>query len=246
MKPDPSNPFAKAQALQTSELERSLEDISPSALRAPTRLPERKQPAEPVQSPFSIDEDFGSQTRQTPPMRPSSQEVRLSEPLEGFAEVEQSPEVVRVKEPVEVNPLEMPTPIPVSSPKPVVANQAPVTRATPVTPAGPEGQLVLRAIFGVGHELTQDEVLQRASALPGIFQVGVFGAAEEQAMAVLNNSLARFGLAQTARLEVTCEQGAVDFLGEGASKLVVLHEGEYRPGIREILVLVAREFGGLR
>lgn len=102
-------------------------------------------------------------------------------------------------------------------------------------------QLELRAIFGVNHELTREEIIQRARTLPGIRNVAVVGDEEAHALAVLKESIGRLGFGDAEVFSLNASSGNVDFIREGENTLAVLHEGGYAPGVRETLMIVTRE-----
>lgn len=110
---------------------------------------------------------------------------------------------------------------------------------------GETSQLVLRAIFGVTRELDKTEILQRARTLPGIRNLQVVGQTEAAAMAALRNSVQRMGFGDQSSLSLTTSGGVVDIIEETGTTLAVLHEGTYAAGVRETLIIVARELARL-
>ena len=244
MKPDPSNPFLRAQSDSSGQPENPFEHAArqaPSPFQSeepintpPTKLPERRNQDEDAPSPFSIDVDPSPEAGE-----PSS--IRFSEPVEGpatpvrEADIPKPPrEVLEVVEENFVLPALFEQPIPLAEAEvSVPSNPAPDSR--PVD----ERQLVLRAIFGVAHNLDRNEILKKASSLPGIISVQVLGRAECAALGVLLDGIKR--LDQGADLKLVSSQGSVELIKDGAMTLFVLHEGVYRPGVREILTIVARE-----
>ena len=171
--------------------------------------------------------------------------IRLMEPMEGFAipsragtvlkPVTQTPEIDKP------DPLAMPGPFPQSTTRlltepdvPLSADQDPVPLLQPVD----ESQLILRAIFGVGRDLNRDEILKKASELPGIMNVKLLGRAERAALRVLRDGIQDLGVS----LDLVSKEASVDLIHGEATTLVVFYEGEFRPGVREILTIVARQF----
>ncbi len=130
---------------------------------------------------------------------------------------------------------------------PVVAAQVAAPVATAAAPAvtGETAQLVLRAIFGVTRELDREEILQRARTLPGIRNLHIVEQSEGAAMASLRGSIQRMGFGDQASLALTTSGGVVDFIEEPGTTLAVLHEGGYAAGVRETLIIVARELSRL-
>ena len=240
MKSRPSNPFAATQRGSSQESENPFERAAreaqaPSSFQQeeqkpiPTCLPERRNQSEPSLSPFSIDTDPASEK-----VKPSS--TRMSEPMEGFATLVKAS---KAPEPVEQASLVMPAPFKKSTTKPL--DEVPSSSSLPdVLQPVDESQLVLRAIFGVAKNLSRDEVLQKASSLPGIMSVQALGPDERVAFGTLREGIQRLG--HRVDLEIVSKEGSVELMHDAATTLLVLHEGEYRPGVREMLIIVAREF----
>jgi len=245
MKPDPSNPFLRAQSDSSGHPENPFEQAArqaPSPFQSeepnntpPIKLPERRDQDEDTPSPFLIDVAPSPEAGEPSP-------IRLSEPVEGFAtpvrEVDIPKPPREVLEVVEENPFVMPAPF--EQPKPLAEAEVSVP-SNPAPDSRPvdERQLVLRAIFGVVHNLDRKEILKKASSLPGIITVQALGRAECAALGVLLDGIKR--LDQGADLKLVSSQGSVELIKDGAMTLFVLHEGVYRPGVREILTIVARE-----
>ncbi|MDA8972800.1 hypothetical protein N9F37_00320 [bacterium] len=107
-------------------------------------------------------------------------------------------------------------------------------------------QLVLRAIFGVSHELSADEMLQRARTLPGVRNLRIVGAEEAAAMKVLRVSVSRLGFGEEHSIGLSSADGDVDIIEEEGTTVAVLHEdGGYAAGVRETLIIVTRELARL-
>ena len=103
-------------------------------------------------------------------------------------------------------------------------------------------QLELRAIFGVDREMTADEILQRARALPGmknISRVAPKDVATIEAMKILLPNLG-FG---SGGLKLYAGSVPLEFIREGPVMLAVQTDGGFAPGVRETLMIVARELG---
>jgi hypothetical protein len=165
------------------------------------------------------------------------------EPMEGFAipsragtvlkPVTQTPEIDKP------DPLAMPAPFAQSTTRLLTEPDVPLS-ADPVPLLQPvdESQLILRAIFGVGRDLNRDEILKKASELPGIMNVKLLGRAERAALRVLRDGIQDLGVS----LDLISKDASVDLIHGEATTLVVFYEGEFRPGVREILTIVARQF----
>ena len=177
--------------------------------------------------------------------------IRLLEPMEGFALPKKSegvpklvPQNPKIDNP---DPLAMPDPLQQSGPRRGAEPNVPLSPAPDpypnlVPPSQPvdDRQLVLRAVFGVAHDLNRDEILKRASELAGIVSVKLLGRAERAAFSVLRDGIQELG--HSTNLEVVSKEASVELIHGEATTLVVFYEGEYRPGVREILTIVARGF----
>ena len=82
----------------------------------------------------------------------------------------------------------MPDPLQQSGPRrgaepnvPLSPAPDPYPNLVPPSQSVDDRQLVLRAIFGVAHDLNRDEILKRASELAGIVSVKLLGRAERAA-----------------------------------------------------------------
>lgn len=119
---------------------------------------------------------------------------------------------------------------------------------TPSAGANPSSgiqQLELRAIFGVDHMLEVNEILQRARILPGIRNVVVVESREAEAISHFGLAMGRMGLGGLGEMKINSGGGTVDFITEGNTTLAILVEGSYAPGVKETLIIVAREIGKL-
>lgn len=150
------------------------------------------------------------------------------------------------------------TPIPASplasqfQPQPVASAFAPVSTpvAAAATPPAPSAmveadstsirQIELRAIFGVDREMTHDEIFQRVRALPGIRHVAQVDSQHIAAVDGLRQVLASLGFG-TGGFRVYCGASPVEFIREGNIVLAAQTDGGFAPGVRETLILVARE-----
>lgn len=105
-------------------------------------------------------------------------------------------------------------------------------------------QLELRAIFGVDRELSADEILQRARALAGIRNLARVGARELTTIEGLKDLLPGLGFG-TGPLRLYAGNAPIDFIREGSVVLAVQTDGNFAPGVRETLMIIARELGRL-
>lgn len=146
-----------------------------------------------------------------------------------------------------------PEPAPfVQAPAPVVQAAAPVVQAP--APAQPFDdsqsdsfnirQLELRAIFGVDREMNADEILQRSRALPGMRNIARVATAEMATIDSLKTLLPNLGFG-TGALKLYAGSVPLEFIREGSVMLAVQTDGGYAPGVRETLMIVARELSRL-
>jgi hypothetical protein len=105
-------------------------------------------------------------------------------------------------------------------------------------------QLELRAIFGVDREMTADEILQRSRALPGMRNVARVGPAEISIIDGLKSLLPKIGFGSGA-LKLYSGSVPLEFIREGSVLLAVQTDGGFAPGVRETLMIVARELDRL-
>jgi hypothetical protein len=105
-------------------------------------------------------------------------------------------------------------------------------------------QLELRAIFGVARELTADEMLQRSRTLPGMRNVVRVSHQDMATVEALKQLLPNLGLG-SGGVKLYSDSGPLEFIREGAVMLAVQTDGGFTPGVRETLMLVARELDRL-
>lgn len=103
-------------------------------------------------------------------------------------------------------------------------------------------QLELRAVFGVDREMTTDEILQRARALPGMRNIARVNPQDIATIDGLKHLLPNLGFGSGV-LKLYSGSVPLEFIREGAVMLAVQTDGGFAPGVRETLMLVARELG---
>jgi hypothetical protein len=101
-------------------------------------------------------------------------------------------------------------------------------------------QIELRAIFGVDREMSIDEILQRSRSLSGIRQIARIGNQELSAIESLKQTFINLGFG-SGGLKVAMGSVPIEFIREGGVLLAVQTNGGFAPGVRETLMLVARE-----
>lgn len=105
-------------------------------------------------------------------------------------------------------------------------------------------QLELRAIFGVDREMNTDEILQRSRALPGMRNIARVNSQDMGTIESLKNLLPNLGFG-SGGLKLYAGSVPLEFIREGPVLLAVQTDGGFAPGVRETLMLVARELGRL-
>ncbi len=106
-------------------------------------------------------------------------------------------------------------------------------------------QLVLRALFGVTKNLTRSEVIDLGTNLPGIKKLDVLSGEQAKALEALQKSIEKLGYTDLGGLGLTSTSEAIDFVELGGTTLIVQNEGEYQPGVREKLMIIAQELSKL-
>jgi hypothetical protein len=105
-------------------------------------------------------------------------------------------------------------------------------------------QLELRAIFGVDREMNVEEILQRSRALPGMRNIARVSPQDMAALEALKHLLPNLGFG-SGGLKLYSGSVPLEFIREGSVMLAVQTDGGFAPGVRETLMLVARELGRL-
>lgn len=187
-------------------------------------------------------EDFSAKERATPATAERAPAAEPERPRAAEVERERAPEAA---------PAERAYAEPAVAAAPVAVPQAEeVPSARPFVPARPTAtkpvtsemkQLELRAIFGVDHELNQQEILQKARSLPGVLHIAKINAKELAALETLHSCANRLGIDDDQPLVMSCPDGFIDFLSYQDTSLAVLRNENFAPGVRETLIIVARE-----
>lgn len=101
-------------------------------------------------------------------------------------------------------------------------------------------QLELRAIFGVNREMNKEEILQRAGSLPGIREVALVNDEDAATVNALKKVITNLGFGD-GPMKLYSGSSPIEFIREGRSILAIQTEGGFAPGVRETLMIVARE-----
>lgn len=125
---------------------------------------------------------------------------------------------------------------------PVAASPGPLSSSVPSSAADPQPirQLELRAIFGVDRELTENEMLDRSRRLSGIRQLSRISPEQLAAIENVGKSLESLGFSGV-QVAITCANQPIEFIRDGKAVLAVQTDGSFAPGVRETLMIVARE-----
>lgn len=254
---EPESPFASmkddhpARAAVDPGRPAKLPERRPAAGEAPpldARSPFASEPL--AQSPFDAPAASVSPFGSTPPPVPAS--APASSPF-AFAQ-EPAPAAAPVAAPAAA-PVEA-----VAAAAPVAATPAPAPAAAPAPVAAPAAapaesdsyesdsrtirQLELRAIFGVDRELGAEEMLQRARSLSGIRHVARIPAADVATVDAFKRVIGSLGF-PGGQVKLVAGSTPIDFIREGGVVLAVQNDGSFAPGVRETLMIVARELGRL-
>jgi hypothetical protein len=90
--------------------------------------------------------------------------------------------------------------------------------------------------------MNHDEIIQRSRALPGIRHIARVGTQDIAAIEAIKHVLANLGFGGGG-LKLYAGSVPVDFIREGSVLLAVQTDGGFAPGVRETLMIVARELG---
>ena len=188
----------------------------------------------PVASPFAV----APQALAAKPVEPMN--APLPMPQNPFSIHREAPAPAVVLAPAPV----APAPAPAASPTYAAWSQTPPQPAAPQPQYHEETpvfrQLELRAIFGVDREMGGDEILQRTRALPGVKHVACIAAHEVTALETLKRTLQSLGFGG-GQMRLYSGSVPIEFVREGSIILAVQTDGGFAPGIRETIMIVARE-----
>ncbi|MBX3741907.1 MAG: hypothetical protein KF712_12995 [Akkermansiaceae bacterium] len=235
--PAPS-PFAAAPfeaAPQASPFAAAPSEPAPSPFSAapePAASPFAIAPAEPVARPAAAPSPFSAEPSPAPA---SWQQAPAA--ASAFGSFSPAPAPAAVAAP----PAPAPAPIPVQAPAPAPAAAAPAP--APVSSESDSfaiRQLELRAIFGVDREMSTDEILQRARSLPGIRHIARVSAGDVAAVDALKQVVSNLGFG-SGGLKLYAGSVPIEFIRESGVLLAVQTDGGFAPGVRETLMIVARE-----
>lgn len=231
-------------------------DSQPAEQEPPVRLPDRRK----AESPFQIAEPvegFGYEApakaySEAPFAVPAAPAAAVMSPFS--VAPQQAPASPSTQAAIAAfsNFRETPaTPVPQAFAQPAAATYAPTPQAAPVAQVPLDEshsdsfsirQIELRAIFGVDREMNPDEILQRSRALPGMRNIARLSPQDITAVDALKQLLPNLGFGGGG-LKLYSGSIPLEFIREGPVILAVQTDGGFAPGVRETLILVARELG---
>ena len=88
--------------------------------------------------------------------------------------------------------------------------------------------------------MNADEILQRSRALPGMKNIARVAAGDMTTIEALKTLLPSLGFG-SGSLKLYAGSVPIEFIREGAVMLAVQTDGGFAPGVRETLMIVARE-----
>lgn len=92
--------------------------------------------------------------------------------------------------------------------------------------------------------MNPDEILQRSRALPGMRNITRVSSQDMVTIEALKHLLPNLGFG-SGGLKVYSGSIPLEFIREGSVMLAMQTDGGFAPGVRETLMLVARELGRL-
>lgn len=101
-------------------------------------------------------------------------------------------------------------------------------------------QAALRAIFGVDHEMTVEEILQRLRALPGIRHIAQVTPDDVAAVDGLKKSLSELGFG-TANIRIYGGNQPMEFIRHANTLLAVQTINGFGPGVKEAIKIATQE-----
>ncbi|MEK7950643.1 hypothetical protein [Luteolibacter soli] len=253
---EPESPFA------------AMKDDHPTRLAAepgrPVKLPERRPAAgeaPEARSPFATVETsspspFDAPAQATSPFASSPPPVPAAAPASspfGFAAEPAAapapaPVAAAVAAPAPAATPVAAAPAPAPAATPVAASPAPTSSSAVTESAEIDSssirQLALRAIFGVDRELGAEEMLQRARSLSGIRHVARIPAAEVATVDAFKKIVNGLGF-PAGQVRLVAGNSPIEFIREGNVVLAIQNDGSFAPGVKETLIIVARELAKL-
>jgi hypothetical protein len=199
--------------------------------------PRPKSPDSPFQIAGHEGNTFGYEAPAPSPFSVATHSQKAADPIQTPMPVPQNPFSIRREDPL---------PAPVAPPQAdwpqpaALANQPQPFSRQLHEESSVYRQLELRAIFGVDREMSGEEILQRARALPGIRHIAHIASHDVISLENLKRSLQTLGFGN-GNLRLYSGNVPIEFVREGNITLAVQTDGGFAPGIRETIMIVARE-----
>lgn len=217
--------------------------VAPVARQA---IPQPEQPVfqtEPAPSPFApavTPQAFAPQSPASP-FSPASESVVSPQTRAAISAFERWQEPAPPQPAAQVAPQAQVFSQPAApAPQPAPVFEQPAPQAQPASDSYAIRQIELRAIFGVDREMTADEILQRARALPGMKNIARVGPQDAATIEAVKTLLPNLGFGN-GTLKLYAGPVPLEFIREGNVLLAVQTDGGFAPGVKETLMLVARE-----
>lgn len=240
---EPKSPFAVAGDEPATRLTPQSEPFASSPAKSPFASEADERPSSPFsqvateEKPAPAPSPFAQAAPEEPKPAPS--------PFAQAAPEEPASSPFAQAEPEKPKPAPEPAPAAASwtsAPEPAAKEPAPAPASSGESDSSSIRQLELRAIFGVDRELTESEMLQRARSLPGIRQVARIPAGDVGAIEGVKRLISSIGFGD-GQVKLYCGSSPIEFVREGSVLLAVQNDGGFAPGVRETLMIVARELG---
>lgn len=219
---DARSPFASEPLAQSSPFEAPAASVSPVGA-SPPPVPASAPPS----SPFAF-------AQEPVPAASPAPAPGASAPVEAAA----------VAAPVAAAPAPAPASVPVAPAVQSAPATAPAEMDSYESDSRSIRQLELRAIFGVDRELGAEEMLQRARSLSGIRHVARIPAADVATVDAFKRVIGSLGF-PGGQVKLVAGTTPIEFIREGGVVLAIQNDGSFAPGVRETLMIVARELGRL-
>jgi len=102
-----------------------------------------------------------------------------------------------------------------------------------------------RMLEGELGQAEAQELLEKASLLPGLLKVQVLERRDVDAIRDLRSCLNRLNLGEPDSLVISTHEGILDVVESCGVSLLVLRKGDYEVGVRDCMIAVAEKLGGL-
>ncbi len=97
--------------------------------------------------------------------------------------------------------------------------------------------MCLRAIYGITENPDTQGLIEKANTLDGVKNLTQISLAEAQAIELIKTQ--QFGLAQCDSINISVDNGDLNFITVNDTHLAVITESGFQPGVRETITLTA-------